>query len=166
MKEYYRFPLLELFKLEARFVLRPGQHVNDMKENTTYQSLQCNPLGQILKILKVGRRCSNVGQPSTKCFEQTTLCQLPSLGSTFNPSRLTRSSHFLRALSTFGNWKKPYIFVFSTVWRTTNSNTVSNWHLAFTILFMHCYGCPGNLARFVSFSTLIRKSAFWTITLS
>ena len=27
---HYRFPLLELFKLEARFVLRPGQHVNNM----------------------------------------------------------------------------------------------------------------------------------------
>ena len=101
--QYYRFQLLELFKLEARFVLRPGQHVNNMEENTNYRSLQCNFLGQILKILKVGRGCSNVGQPSTKCFEQTTLCRLSSLGSTFNPSRLTRSSHFLRTLSTFGN---------------------------------------------------------------
>ena len=47
--KYYRFPLLELFKLEARFVLRPGQHVNNMEENTNYRSLQCNSLGQILK---------------------------------------------------------------------------------------------------------------------
>ena len=47
--EYYRFPLLELFKLEARFVLRQGQHVNNMEENTNYRSLQCNSLGQILK---------------------------------------------------------------------------------------------------------------------
>ena len=104
--QYYRFPSLELFKLEARFVLRQGQHVNNMEENTNYHSLQCNSLGQILKILKVGKGCSNEGQPSTKCYEQSTLCRLSSSGSTFNPSRLTRSSHFLRALSTFGNWKK------------------------------------------------------------
>ena len=48
--EYYRFPLLELFKLEARFFLRPGQHVNNMEENTNYRSLHCNSLGQILEI--------------------------------------------------------------------------------------------------------------------
>ena len=122
-------------------------------------------LGQILKILKVGRGCSNVGQASTNCFEQTTLCRLSSLGSTFNPSPLSRSSHFLRALSTFGNLKKKsksLFFLFST----TNSNTVSNWHLAFTILFTRCYGCPGNLARFLPLSTLLRKSELRTITLS
>ena len=163
--QYYRFPLLELFKLEARFVLRPGQHVNNMEENTNYRSLQCYSLGQILKILKVGRGCSNVGQPSTKCFEQTTLRRLSSLGSTFNRSRLSRSSHFLRALSTFGNLKKTCIFV-SIVRRTTNSNTVSNRHLAFTILFTRCCGCPGYLARFVPLSTLLRKSALRTITRS
>ena len=47
--QYYRFPLLELFKLEARFVMRPGQHVNNMEENTNYLSLQCNSLAQILE---------------------------------------------------------------------------------------------------------------------
>ena len=92
--------------------MRPGQHVNNMEENTNYRSLQCYSLGQIFKILKVGRGCSNVGQPSTKCFEQTTLRRLSSLGSTFNPSRLSRSSHFLRALSTFGNIKKTGISLF------------------------------------------------------
>ena len=29
--------------------MRPGQHVNNMEENTNYRSLQCNSLGQILK---------------------------------------------------------------------------------------------------------------------
>ena len=61
--------LLELFKLEAHFVLRPGQHANDMEENTNYRSLQCNSLGLILKILKVGRGCLNVGSRCKKCFE-------------------------------------------------------------------------------------------------
>ena len=45
----FELVLYHQFKLEARFVLRPGHHVKNMEENTTYRSLQCNSLGQILK---------------------------------------------------------------------------------------------------------------------
>lgn len=68
-----------------------------------------------------GKGFSNVGQLSKKCFEQTTLYRLSTVGSTFNPFRRVSFYHILRAHLTFGSWKKRTSLYF-LLYCTANSN--------------------------------------------
>ena len=162
----YRIPLLEFCKLEARFVLRPGQHVNNMEENTNYRNLQWNSLGQILKIKAFLIQTNEKGE-LVNLYDSAEALNLPPI------DQNDFSMHVLED----GQSKVKRIWIRGTVPRWTGRKICELCHLcvllasffqslSFTILFARYYSCPGNLARFVPFSSLLRKSALRTITLS
>ena len=134
--QYYRFPLLELFKLKARFILRPGQHVNNMEENTNYWSLQCNSLCQILKNKGIPHSNKRKRRTSKPLWERWSLKFTTYWSKWFSRHLLEdglSKAKRTRIQGTVPSWTGRKICDYAIYMY------VSNWHLSFNLLrSRHC----------------------------